>query len=109
MHCRRVLFFFALAFTALLPFRSPAPLYYTPGEGWYYEPYGQSADWQRPRAKEQLEVAELLFKEKDYSGALRSAHRVVRLWPLSDYAPEAQYLIARCLEARREDQAAFHA
>lgn len=94
---------------AFLPFRSPAPLYYTPGEGWYYEPYGQSADWQRPRAKEQLEVAELMLKQKDYSGALRAAHRVVRLWPLSDYAPEAQFVIARCLEAKGQDQAAFHA
>ena len=84
---------------ALLPFRSPAPLIYVPGEGWYYEPYGQNAKWQRSRAKDQLDVAEKAFKTADYGIALRAAHRVVRVWPLSDYAPHAEYLIGRCLEA----------
>jgi len=32
---RRFIFFFSItAFVALLPFRSPAPLIYAPGEGW---------------------------------------------------------------------------
>ena len=42
---------------ALTPFRSPAPLTYIPGEGWYYESYGENGKWQRPRAKDQLQVA----------------------------------------------------
>jgi outer membrane protein assembly factor BamD (BamD/ComL family) len=46
---------------------------------------------------------------KDYSNALRSAYRVVQLWPLSDYAPEAQYLVARSLEAKGKDEEAFKA
>jgi outer membrane protein assembly factor BamD len=107
MTCRRIFLVLAVAFIALLPFRSPAPLVYTPGEGWYYELPGTTADWQRPRAKEQLEEAQELFKEKDYTGALRSAYRVVQLWPLSDYAPDAQYLVGRCLEAKGKDEAAF--
>jgi outer membrane protein assembly factor BamD len=94
---------------ALLPFRSPAPLIYVPGEGWYYEPYGQNAKWQRSRAKDQLDVAEKAFKTADYGIALRAAHRVVRVWPLSDYAPHAEYLIGRCLEATGKDEAAFKA
>jgi outer membrane protein assembly factor BamD len=94
---------------ALLPFRSPAPLYYTPGEGWYYESYGQKADWQRPRAKDQLQVAEQLYKAADYSGALRAARRVILVFPLSDYVADAEYLTARCWEAKGHDQAAFHA
>jgi len=106
---RRFLFFFLFAFTVLLPFRSPAPLYYTPGEGWYYEPYGEKADWQRPRAKEQLEVAEQSFTNKEYNLSLHAAHRVVRVWPLSDYAPQAEYLIGRCLEMKGRDEAAFNA
>lgn len=93
----------------LLPFRSPAPFYYTPGEGWYYEPYGQKADWQRPRAKEQLEVAEQSFTNRNYNVTLHAAHRVVRVWPLSDYAPRAEYLIGRCLEVKGKDEAAFNA
>ncbi len=106
---RRFVFLFLVAFAALLPFRSPAPLFYTPGEGWYYEPFGGKADWQRPRAKEQLEVAEQAFTNKEYNVALHAAHRVTRVWPLSDYAPQAQYLIGRCLEVKGKDEAAFNA
>jgi outer membrane protein assembly factor BamD len=107
---RRLIFFSLLfAFTALLPFRSPAPLYYTPGEGWHYELFGEKADWQRERAKDQLDVADQSFTNKNYNVALLAAHRVVRVWPLSDYAPQAQYLIGRCLEAKRRDEAAFNA
>ncbi len=94
---------------ALLPFRSPAPLIYVPGEGWYYESYGENAKWQRSRAKDQLDVAEQAFKTADYSISLRAAHRVLRVWPLSDYAPHAEFLIGRCLEATGRDEAAFNA
>ena len=107
---RRFVFLLVLAAgVALFPFRLPAPLTYTPGEGWYYEPVGGTTGWQRPRAKDQLAVAEQAFKAADYSLALRSAHRVVRVWPLSDYAPRAQYLTGRCLEAMDNDEMAFTA
>ncbi len=107
---RRLVFWMVFAAgVALLPFRSPAPLIYVPGEGWYYEPYGQNAKWQRSRAQDQLEVAEKAFKAADYSLALRAAHRVLRVWPLSDYAPQAAYLIGRSLEATGKDEAAFNA
>src|SRR6202012_1458568 len=36
-------------------------------------------------------------------------YRVVAIWPLSDYAPDAQYLVGRCLEAKGKDEAAFKA
>ncbi|HEX5399373.1 MAG TPA: tetratricopeptide repeat protein [Verrucomicrobiae bacterium] len=97
------------ALVALLPFRSPAPLYYSSGEGWYYEPYGEKAEWQRPRAKEQLEVADQAFTNQNYNITLHAAHRVLRMWPLSDYAPRAEYLIGRCLEVKGKDEAAFNA
>ena len=93
----------------LLPFRAPAPFYYTPGEGWYYEPYGEKANWQRPRAKDQYDVAALAFTNKDYNITLHAAHRVLRKWPLSDYAPGSEYLIGRCLEAKGRDEPAFNA
>ena len=107
---RRFLFLLLLVAGAmLLPFRSPAPLYYTPGEGWYYEPYGEKADWQRPNARLQLDVAEAAFTNKNFNVTLHAAHRVVRVWPLSDYAPRAEYLIGRCLETSHRDEAAFNA
>ena len=107
---RRFVFLLLLVTGAmLLPFRSPAPLYYTPGEGWYYEPYGEKADWQRPRAKDQLDVAQAAFTNRNYNVTLHAAHRIVRVWPLSDYAPQAEYLIGRCLEMTHKDEAAFNA
>jgi outer membrane protein assembly factor BamD len=93
----------------LLPSRSPAPLIFVPGEGWYYESYGTHSKWQRTRAKEQLDVAEEAFTNKDYATTMHAANRVLRVWPLSDYAPRAEYLMGRCLEIRRKDEAAFNA
>jgi len=90
-----------------LPFRSPAPLIYRPGEGWTYEPVGSEGKWQRTRAKEQLDVAQKAFDRHDYSLALKASRRVVRVWPLSDYAPPAQYLVGRCYEAKGQDEKAF--
>ena len=103
------LLLFIIACVVLVPFRAPAPLFYVPGEGWYYEMYGQNARWQRPRAKEQLDVAEQAFAKEDYNTTLHAAHRILRVWPLSDYAPDAEYLIGRCLETTGKDEAAFKA
>jgi outer membrane protein assembly factor BamD len=107
---RRFIFLVLLVMlVALLPFRSPAPLIYVPGEGWYYESSGENANWQRTRAKDQLDVAEQSFTNRNYNITLHAAHRVLRVWPLSDYAPRAEYLIGRCLEANGKDEAAFNA
>ncbi len=109
MHSRFGRLLIVAACVALFPLRAPAPLYYVTGEGWYYEPYGDNAKWQRSRAKEQLDVAQQAFKSGDYDTTLHAAHRILRVWPLSDYAPDAQYLIGRSLEATDMDQAAFKA
>ena len=109
MNCRFGLSVLLFALVAWLPLRAPAPLSYMPGEGWYYEPYGEKAEWMRTRAKDQLDVAEQAFKDKNYDITLHAAHRVIRVWPLSDYAPRAEYLVGRCLEASGHDEAAFNA
>lgn len=88
-------------------YRSPAPLIYTPGEGWSYRKPGDAGTWQRQRAKDQLAVAQEAFDKKEYDLALKAAKRTVNQWPLSDYAPQAQYLIGRCLEEQGQDQKAF--
>ncbi|HEY3864035.1 MAG TPA: outer membrane protein assembly factor BamD [Verrucomicrobiae bacterium] len=92
-----------------LPFRAPAPLIYRPGEGWSYEIPGSKGDWRKLRAKDQLEVAQQAFDQKKYRLALKASLRVIAVWPLSDYAPKAQYLIARCYEDRKQDENAFDA
>ena len=109
MSSRLALWILVFALVALLPFRSPAPLVFIPSEGWYYESYGENGKWQRTRAKEQLQVAEDAFKSKDYTTTLHAAHRIMRVWPLSDYAPRAEYLVGRCLEANHKSEAAFNA
>lgn len=96
------------AFVALVPFRSPAPLVYTPGEGWTYESVGGIGKWRRAQAKEQLQVSQEAFDGKDYTLALKSASYLLRTWPLSDHAPDAQFLVARCQELRGNDEKAFN-
>ena len=93
----------------LFPNRSPAPLVYHPGEGWTYETVGSKGEWRKQRAKDQLEVSQQAFDKKKYGLALKSSERVIKIWPLSDYAPQAQYLIGRCYEAKRMDEKAFTA
>jgi outer membrane protein assembly factor BamD len=109
MNRRFALFFLFSILLVLTPFRSPAPLIYTPGEGWTYEPVGSQGKWQRNRAKDQLIVAQDALDKKDYAVALRAAIRTVKVWPLSDYAPQAQYIIGRCYEERGWDEKAFKA
>jgi outer membrane protein assembly factor BamD len=91
----------------LFPQRSPAPLIYRPGEGWTYERVGSGGKWQRDRAKDQIEVASEAFNKQDYSLAMKAARRVASVWPLSDYAPQGQYLLGRCYEAKKQDEKAF--
>ena len=87
---------------------TPAPLVYRPGEGWSYESVG-GGKWTRTRAKDQLDVAQQAFDSKNYGLALKASRRTVRVWPLSDYAPQAQYLVGRSLEAEKKDEEAFKA
>jgi len=101
---------FLLLLVCLLAFPStcPAPLIYTPGEGWTYEAVG-SGKWRRTRAKDQFETAQQAFDNTDYSVAIKAAKRTVSTWPLSDYAPRAQYLLGRTYQAKGEDERAFNA
>ncbi len=88
--------------------RCPAPIIFRPGEGWTYEPVGsEGAKWVRKRAKDQLQVAQDAFDHREYKLSLKAARRVVKVWPLSDYAGPAQYLIGRCYEERKMDERAF--
>ena len=108
MQCRsvRVLLCFCVIF--LFAVNTPAPLVYRAGEGWTYEPVG-GGSWTRTRAKDQLDVAREAFEKKDFKLANKAARRVVRVWPFSDYAPEAQFLVGRSYEESGRDEKAFKA
>lgn len=96
-------------FVVGFPLESWAPLVYRPGEGWVYETPGREGKWTRTRAKDQLDVAQQAFLKKDYSLALKAARRTVKVWPLSDSAPQAQYLQGRCYQAKGQLEKAFKA
>jgi outer membrane protein assembly factor BamD (BamD/ComL family) len=106
---KRVWQLFLVAFLIFaFPSRSPAPLVYRIGEGWTYElPGEETGSWRKPRAKDQLDVAQAAFDKSDFSLARKAANRVVKTWPFSDFAPQAEYLLARCDEAIRKDERAF--
>ncbi len=89
------------------PNRSPAPIIYRPGEGWSYESLGGVGSWRRATAKDQLAVGKEAFAAEDWKTAFKAARRTVADWPLSDYAPEAQLLLAQAYEKRGDDQKAF--
>lgn len=109
MFRRRVPFLLATVVLLASAVRCPAPLIFTPGEGWRYEKVGSEGSWVRTRAKDQLEVAEKAFDQQDFTVAIKAARRTVNVWPFSDYAPRGQYLLARCFEAKSQDEAAFKA
>jgi outer membrane assembly lipoprotein YfiO len=95
-----------------LPSTSPAPLIYREGEGWIYQPVGSESLEETlfaRRAKDQLDIVQKAFKEQDYDLAEKAAERLVKKWPLSDFAPAAQYYAARCLEEKGRDEKAFKA
>jgi len=97
----------ALAWLAAFPRRSPAPLVYRPGVGWTYESPATKGQWRKTRAKEQYQFALDAFQGGDYKLAAKAARYCVDTWPLSDYAPDAQYLLGRCYEARERFEKAF--
>ena len=90
-----------------LPNRCPAPLIFTPGEGWRYEAVGGDGNWQKARAKDQLDVAQKAFDAKNYGLALKAARRLVNRWPFADYTPQGYYIMARCYEQKGVDERAF--
>ncbi len=98
-----------VAAVVAFPHLCPAPLIYKPGEGWTYEAYGGDTSWKKTRAKDQLEVAEKAFEKKEYDLSLKAAKETVKKWPLSDYAPKAQFLVGRSLEEQKKDEEAFKA
>ncbi|QSR85762.1 outer membrane protein assembly factor BamD [Methylacidimicrobium sp. B4] len=75
-----------------------APLVWRPGEGWTDESTG--AGLSASSSRDQLALGKKFLDAKDYDNALRAFNVLVRRWPYSFFAPEAQFRIAECLEKR---------
>ncbi len=88
--------FFVLFLVGLVPGRLYAPLVWRPGEGWTDESTG--AGLSASSSRDQLALGKKFFDAKDYDNALRAFTVLVRRWPYSFFAPEAQFRIAECLE-----------
>jgi len=78
MNRRFALLILVVACVGLVPFRAPAPLVYTAGEGWSYEPVGGEGKWRRARAKDQMDVAQAAFNNANcLSVRPKSRNRIV--------------------------------
>jgi outer membrane protein assembly factor BamD len=74
-----------------------ASLVWRPGEGWVDEGGEIAAS---TSSREQLDVGNRFFDKGDYDSALKAYRSLLRRWPLSFMAPEAQFKIGQCLEKR---------
>jgi outer membrane protein assembly factor BamD len=72
---------------------SPAPVIYRPGQGWETSGEGEV----EANSKAQLVKAQKLEKEKSFEQAAIAYRMLVKTWPLSPNAAEAQYHYAKCL------------
>ncbi|MDR1144704.1 MAG: outer membrane protein assembly factor BamD [Verrucomicrobiales bacterium] len=97
----------ALACCLVLTDLTQAALVWRPGEGWTNESSGESLA--ASDAKAALQLARNLEAKEDYKSALDAYRGIVRRWPLSTSAGEAQFKIGFMLEQRGEFGNAYKA
>jgi outer membrane protein assembly factor BamD len=83
-----------------------AELVWRPGEGWSDESGG---DISASSSRDQLELAHKLEAEGKRDDALKAYRGLVRRWPLSFFAPEAQYRVGKIMEDEGDFANAFKA
>jgi outer membrane protein assembly factor BamD len=88
-----------LALTAALGFLAPAvtraSLVWRPGEGWSDE---SGTDVSASSSRDQLELAHKLEAQGQRDDAAKAYKALLRRWPLSFFAPEAQFRLGKILE-----------
>ncbi|SDU22990.1 Beta-barrel assembly machine subunit BamD [Verrucomicrobium sp. GAS474] len=106
---RRFLLFALLGLGAALSFPVPAgaALVWRSGEGWVDESSG--AGLSASSSRDQLEIAKKLEADQKFDDALKAYRILVRKWPLSFFAPEAQFKIGFCLEKKADFWNAYKA
>ena len=93
----------ALAFATSL---AQATLVWRPGEGWSDE---SGTDVSASSSRDQLEMAHKLEAQGSRDAALKAYKSLLRRWPLSFFAPEAQYRMGKILEDEGDFAGAFKA
>jgi len=93
----------ALAFATSL---AQATLVWRPGEGWSDE---SGSDVSASSSRDQLELAHKLEAQGQRDAALKAYKGLLRRWPLSFFAPEAQYRVGKILEDEADFYTAFQA
>jgi len=83
-----------------------ATLVWRPGEGWSDE---SGSDVSASSSRDQLELAHKLEAQGARDGALKAYKALLRRWPLSFFAPEAQYRVGKILEDEGDFNTAFTA
>ncbi|MDE1171434.1 MAG: outer membrane protein assembly factor BamD [Verrucomicrobium sp.] len=94
----RLLFLLAALSFAAVGTPASAALVWRPGEGWVDETTGSGLS--ASSSRDQLDIAKKLEAQQKWDDALKAYQIVVRKWPLSFFAPEAQYKIGWCLEQK---------
>ena len=105
MLCTRTLVCIALAFLTVVPV-AQAGLVWRPGEGWSDESGG---DVSASSSRDQLEMAHKLEAQGQRDDALKAYKNLLRRWPLSFFAPEAQFRVGKILEDEADFYGAFQA
>jgi len=83
-----------------------ATLVWRPGEGWSDE---SGSDVSASSSRDQLEMAHKLEAQGQRDAALKAYKGLLRRWPLSFFAPEAQYRAGKILEDEANFYDAFQA
>ena len=83
-----------------------ATLVWRPGEGWSDE---SGSDVSASSSRDQLELAHKLEAQGERDAALKAYKGLLRRWPLSFFAPEAQYRVGKILEDTGDFSNAFTA
>ena len=83
-----------------------AELVWRPGEGWSDESGG---DVSASSSRDQLDLAHKLEAQGDRDRALKAYKALLRRWPLSFFAPEAQFRVGKILEDEGDFYTAFQA
>jgi len=101
----RLLLCSTLAFLMVVPV-AQASLVWRPGEGWSDESGG---DVSASSSRDQLEMAHKLEAQGQRDDALKAYKSLLRRWPLSFFAPEAQFRIGKIMEDEADFYNAFQA
>jgi outer membrane protein assembly factor BamD len=100
------IFLLALSALAFATSFAHATLIWRPGEGWSDESGGEVS---ASSSRDQLELAHKLEAQGQRDQALKAYKGLLRRWPLSFFAPEAQYRVGKILEDQASFKEAFEA